>query len=254
MNNKIIIGLFVIICGLFLTACSKDNLAINKEIKDSALENTDVGGKEFEVELENVLEDQEDECVEPPRVLIIDTYEEIHALKDLIDEPDEMVVQEYLKKAYIIDNGLDTKADIIHFFEKIEEVEMPYFEINDAWKLKHVMYYPETVVVEVVYRDGEEIIRFFGSWERPENFSEEYSGENKVAINAGDKEVNLRFSSEEKPWVIGKIQTSNSYVIMRYRAEDKERIEDKMAVADIKIAPMGKVIEKIMEKEYWAED
>ena len=245
---------FIMLCffigAFYLTACSTEDVAKNTEMGENESEVKESEAIEQQVKVETVLENQEDECVEPPRRLLFDSREEILALKELIDETDETVILEYLsKKSYNV-NGLNSREDIVHFFEKIETLEMPYFENNGAWKLEHVMYYVETDVLELVYSDGEEIIRFFGYWERPENFSEEYSGENKVAINVGDKEVNLRFSSEEKPWVIGKIQTSNSYVTMRYQSKDKDKIVDKMTSVNIKIAPM----EKIIEKEYWAED
>ncbi len=57
-----------------------------------------------------------DSTIEPPHILVFDSFEQMAELQKMLDEDDE-IIYEYLRSKNYVMNGLSSKNDVVEFFK-----------------------------------------------------------------------------------------------------------------------------------------
>lgn len=240
--RKNLISALILICSLYLVACSANgsNADTNELGYPKFSEDSETQETEMNVGSEVATDNQNGEYSEPPHMLLFDSYDQVIELRNLMNESDEEVVLQYLIAHNYEMNGLSSKEDIANFFDKIGEMEIPYFEADSEWTFGAMLYEVESEELMITYCDGEQKTRFYCYLEEPDDFAKENSkhGEKEFIVNAGKHKVDMYSVADDdnSHGVIGKFQTSNSYISIKFEGENNIN-------EDIKIAPLKEILE-----------
>lgn len=174
-----------------------------------------------------VKENPENEGVEPPEILNLDSFEKIAELKGMLEEEDDVVI-DYLDSNNYSMNGLASKIDIAAFFDHVSDLTMFHMDPSSGYNLTSILYYPELDYdfFMSIYSNGSERILFRCFVDTSEGV---YVPEEEAVstLSMGDKKVAFYEIEDEAAYAfVGWTETANSLITIMISEDDEEKIRN----------------------------
>ena len=188
-----------------------------------------LGKEDIELTDENspVKENPENEGVEPPEILNLDSFEKIAELKSMLEEEDDVVI-DYLDSNNYSMNGLTSKSDIAAFFDHVGDLTMFHVDPSSGYNLTSILYYPEHDYdyFMSIYSNGSERIMFrcfVDTLEKVYVLEEDAVS----TLSMGEKTVALYEIEDEAAYaLVGWTETVNSLITIMISDDDEEKIRN----------------------------
>lgn len=219
MTKKLFVGIIVSCIFLCCIGCSADTSKDKKDQTAVNNQNNDGFG---------------DETSDVPYVLAFDSFEQIAALKNMLEE-DENTVADYLNSNNYSMNGLTSKRDIGELFNDIGDLNMLHLDPASGYDLGGISYYVSYNYIMSTYKNGSDMVRFIcyiGNSNETTAWNSADVHETEIVSNfsIGNKTIGLHnVDDENSPFALaGSIETTNSQIAMFFTDDNEETIRNRI--------------------------
>ena len=182
---------------------------------------------------------------EPPYTLRFNSFEEIAALKNIVNQNEEVVKNYLADKEYDMNGNIVSTEDIKALFDRIGDINMLHITKDSGYELVEVIYYIDYGYILTTYRQEKSLIRFYCYLES-DNYEETSSDSLVDTLLISEKTMNIYKVKDELSSNIlkGRIRTNNSVINMCIiESEDEDYLLEEVK-SNIILAPLSNLVKE----------
>lgn len=227
MRKSVIAGIMMLSMFFCFAGCSRDNRTDEIVPTATNIPMNEISGSE-------TVDPPENEAVEPPYILNLESFEKIAELKSMLEE-DEDTVTDYLDNNNYSMNGLSAKEDITELFNHVGDLNMFHMDASSGYRVAGILYYPEYNYILSTYSNGRhsEMLRFvcyIGASDGTDTLNPVEGAETAVSfLCIGDEEVSLyKVEENSSHKLVGRTATNNSRITILLFDDNEETIRNEI--------------------------